>query len=75
MADQVHLDSTLPRAWAPVPPASPMDATPWSLHLADSRGRAGQAAALGPEGGRLAPLPPGRQGRPAGMVGSGRRGR
>lgn len=31
-------------------------ATPWSLHLADSRGRVGQAAALGPEGGRLAPL-------------------
>jgi hypothetical protein len=30
--------------------------TAWSLHLADSRGRVGQAAALGPEGGRLAPL-------------------
>jgi hypothetical protein len=29
---------------------------PWSLHLADSRGRVGQAAALGPEGGRRAPL-------------------
>jgi hypothetical protein len=28
----------------------------WSLHLADSRGRVGQAAALGPEGGRRAPL-------------------
>jgi hypothetical protein len=31
-------------------------ATTWSLHLADSRGRVGQAAALGPEGGRRAPL-------------------
>jgi hypothetical protein len=30
--------------------------TAWSLHLADSRGRVGQAAALGPEGGRRAPL-------------------
>ncbi len=29
----------------------------WSLHLADSRGQVGPAAALGPEGGRLAPLP------------------
>jgi hypothetical protein len=28
----------------------------WSLHLADSRGQVGQAAALGPEGGRRAPL-------------------
>jgi hypothetical protein len=28
----------------------------WSLHLADSRDRVGQAAALGPEGGRRAPL-------------------
>jgi hypothetical protein len=31
-------------------------ATAWSLHLADSRGRVGPAAALGPEGGRRAPL-------------------
>jgi hypothetical protein len=29
----------------------------WSLHLADNRGQVGPAAALGPEGGRLAPLP------------------
>lgn len=29
----------------------------WSLQLADSRGQVGPAAALGPEGGRLAPLP------------------
>jgi hypothetical protein len=29
--------------------------TAWPLHLADSRGRVGPAAALGPEGGRLAP--------------------
>jgi hypothetical protein len=33
-----------------------MAATAWSLHLADSRGRVGLAAALGPEDGRLAPL-------------------
>jgi hypothetical protein len=28
----------------------------WSRRLADSRGRVGQAAALGPEGGRRAPV-------------------
>jgi len=39
----------------------------WSLHLADSRGRVGQAAALGPEGGRRALLASRRSGptRPA----------
>ncbi len=30
----------------------------WPLHLADSRGRVGQAAALGPEDGRRASLAP-----------------
>jgi hypothetical protein len=44
---------------------------PWSRHLADSRDRVGRAAALGPEGGRLAPLPA-RPGTPAVGVWSGR---
>jgi hypothetical protein len=41
---------------APPSGGSLMAATAWSLHLADSRGRVGLAAALGPEDGRLAPL-------------------
>jgi hypothetical protein len=57
MADFVRVaTSPLPaRFLAPQRPL--MAAAPWPLHLADSRGRVGQAAALGPEGGRRAPLP------------------
>jgi len=37
--------------------ANGLAATAWPLHLADSHGRVGPAAALGPGGGRLAPAP------------------
>jgi hypothetical protein len=64
MVEQVRLDTSFFPAWPPALQRNAMAAAPWSLHLADGRGRVGQAAALGPEGGRLALLPE-RPGRPA----------
>jgi hypothetical protein len=57
MADFVHVATSPLPARSPAPQRSVMGAAPWPLHLADSRGRVGLAAALGPEGGRLALLP------------------
>jgi hypothetical protein len=56
MVEQVRLGTSSPAAWSLQLQRNAMAAAPWPLHLADSRGRVGQAAALGPEGGRLAPF-------------------
>jgi hypothetical protein len=57
MADFVHVAASSLPARLPAPQRNVPRAAAWPLHLADSRGRVGQAAALGPEGGRRAPLP------------------
>jgi hypothetical protein len=67
-----RLDTSFLPAWAQAHQRNVMASAPWSLHLADGRGRVGPAAALGPEGGRLAPLSQ-RPGGPAGRARSGRR--
>jgi hypothetical protein len=77
MVQDVRLDTSSCSVWLLAPQRNVMAAA-WPLQLADSRGRVGLAAALGPEGGRLARLPerPGRLARlperPGGARSSGR---